>query len=273
MERSLTIRYGDLSLAATIHYPSQEGKTACNKLPLVIINHGFVGNRIGVDRLFVLAAREFAGRGNLVIRFDFAGCGESEGAYGDHGLDSMIEQTRAVLDYALGLDIVDPTRVTLLGHSLGGSVALLTGVRDRRVKSLALWSPVAYPFNDILRIVGRKAYDEAVTKGHADYLGYSIKPAFFDALMKHQPFQETQKFPGDVLLVHGTGDETIPVDYTFLLEKTFWLRGEGRCEKSIIFQADHTYSKGEHKEQLFKATGDWLGGYEQRQRDWQHWSI
>ncbi|MBB6670164.1 alpha/beta hydrolase family protein [Cohnella nanjingensis] len=273
MERSLTIKYEGLALAATIHYPPKEECRGDRKLPLVIINHGFVGNRIGVDRLFVLAAREFANQGNLVIRFDFAGCGESEGVYGEHGLDSMIEQTRAVLDYALGLDIVDPMRVTLLGHSLGGAVALLTGVRDRRVKSLALWSPVGYPFNDILRIVGRKTYDEAVTRGSSDYLGYAITPAFFDALMKHQPFQETQKFPGDVFLVHGTGDETIPVDYTFLLEKTFWLRGEGRCEKAIVFQADHTYSQGEHKKELFKATADWLGGFEQRQRDWQHWSI
>jgi len=273
MVHSLSIRYEGLSLAATIHYPPQASSNGDRKLPLVVITHGFVGNRIGVDRLFVQAARELAERGNMVLRFDFAGCGESEGVYGEHGLDSMIEQTRTVLDYALGLDIVDPTRVTLLGHSLGGAVALLTAARDRRVKSLILWATVGYPFNDILRIVGRKTYDEAVTKGAADYLGYSLKPAFFDALLGHQPFQETQKFAGDVLLVHGTGDDTIPVDYTFLLEKTFWLRGEGRCEKVIIFQADHTFSNGEHKKELFQATADWLSSLEQRQQEWLHWSI
>lgn len=273
MVHALSIRYEGLTLAATIHYPLAASRNGDRKLPLVVICHGFVGNRIGVDRLFVQASQDLAERGNLVLRFDFAGCGESEGVYGEHGLDAMIEQTRTVLDYALALDIVDPTRVTLLGHSLGGAVALLTAARDRRVKSLVLWSPVGYPFNDILRIIGRKTYDEAVTKGAADYLGYSLKPVFFDALLSHQPFQETQKFAGDVLLVHGTGDETIPVDYTFLLEKTFWLRGEGRCEKVVIFQANHTYSNGEHKKELFKATGDWLGGLDQRQQEWLHWSI
>ncbi|WP_019006566.1 alpha/beta hydrolase [Cohnella laeviribosi] len=273
MERPFTIRHEGLNLAATIHYPNLEGKKEGQKLPLIIINHGFVGNRIGVDRLFVLAAREFAQKGNLVIRFDFAGCGESEGVYGEHGLDSMIEQTRTVLEYGLSLDLVDPLRVTLLGHSLGGAVALLTAARDRRIKSLVLWSTVGYPFNDILRIVGRKTYDESVTRGSADYLGYTLKPEFFDSLMRHQPFQETQRFSGDVLLVHGTGDDVIPADYTFLLEKTFWLRGEGRCDKVIIFQADHTYSNGKHKKELFQATADWLGGYEQRQQEWHHWSI
>lgn len=273
MVHGLSIRYEGLSLAATIHYPPDAAAKGDRKLPLVVITHGFVGNRIGVDRLFVQAAREFAEKGSLVLRFDFAGCGESEGVYGEHGLDSMIEQTRTVLDYALALDIVDPTRVTLLGHSLGGAVALLTAARDRRIKSLALWSPVGYPFNDILRIVGRKTYDEAVTKGAADYLGYSLTPAFFDSLLRHQPFQETQKFSGDVLIVHGTADDVIPVDYTFLLEKTFWLRGEGRSEKVVIFQANHTFSNGEHKKELFKATADWLGGFEQRQQEWLNWSI
>ncbi|THF78789.1 alpha/beta hydrolase [Cohnella fermenti] len=274
MQRALTIRHEGLNLAATIHYPNDiHHHSGEKKWPIIVVAHGFVGNRVGVDRLFVLSASELASQGNLVIRFDYAGCGESDGVYGEHGLDSMIEQTRAVLDYALGLDIVDPCRVTLLGHSLGGAVALLTAVRDRRVKSLILWAPVGYPFNDIVRIVGRSTYEEAVTKGASDYLGYELRPSFFDSLLKHQPFQETQKFSGDVLLVHGTGDDVIPVDYTFLLEKTFWLRGEGRCDKVVIFQADHTFTRGEYKKELFRATTDWLAGYEQRQSDWQHWSI
>jgi uncharacterized protein len=273
MERPFTIRHDSLQLAATIHYPSVEGRDVDRKMPLVVICHGFVGNRIGVDRLFLLVGRQLAAKGYLVIRFDYAGCGESEGIYGEHGLDSMIAQTRSVLDYGLSLDSVDPLRVTLLGHSLGGAVALLTGTKDKRVKSLALWSPVAHPFNDILRIVGRGLYDESVKKGEADYLGYRLKPQFFESLQQHQPFQEAPQFHGDVFIAHGTSDEIIPTDYSFLLEKTFWLRGEGRCDKNIVFQADHTYSKGEHKAELFQSTLDWLGSHEKRQQDWQHWSI
>ncbi|MCD9024602.1 alpha/beta hydrolase family protein [Cohnella silvisoli] len=273
MERPFTIRHEDLTLAATIHYPSKEDKDTNKKMPLVVICHGFVGSRIGVDRLFLLASRKLASQGFFVLRFDFAGCGESDGIYGEHGLDSMIAQTRSVLDYGLSLDCVDPLRVTLLGHSLGGAVALLTGTKDRRVKSLALWSPVAHPFNDILRIVGRGVYDEAVKKGFADYHGYRLKPEFFESLQQHQPFQEAPQFQGDVFIAHGTADETILADYSFLLEKTFWLRGEGRCDKNILFQADHTYTQGVHKAELYQSTSEWLASHEKRQRDWQHWSI
>ncbi|WP_152396557.1 alpha/beta hydrolase [Paenibacillus guangzhouensis] len=278
MERHITIKHEDLQLAGTIHYP--EGVCSAGKqgqegfrVPLVVICHGFVGNRIGVDRLFVKTARELALAGNLVLRFDYGGCGESSGEYGDLGLESMIAQTRTALDYALDCCDVDLSRVTLLGHSLGGAVALLTAVKDRRVKRLVMWSAVGYPFNDIVKIIGRSGYDESKLKGKTDYAGYSFTPKYFDSLGLYQPFQETNRFAGDVLLIHGTSDDVIPVDYSFLYEKTFWLRSDGRCDKEIIFQADHTYSTGTHQTQVIGKTKMWLRALEERQSDWQHWSI
>src|SRR3954453_3001183 len=103
MEHHITISSGALELAATLHYPGSTG----SKNPIIIIAHGFVGNRIGVDRLFVKAAREFSTLGYMVLRFDYAGCGESTGDYGSGGIDSMIDQTRHVIDYVLGIDCVD----------------------------------------------------------------------------------------------------------------------------------------------------------------------
>ncbi|MEK5479626.1 alpha/beta hydrolase [Paenibacillus sp. FSL R5-0407] len=275
MERQITIHHGEEQIAASIHYAAQDKKTGrCkDRVPLVVICHGFVGSRIGVDRLFVKTARDLANEGYLVVRFDYIGCGESSGEYGREGIDSMIAQTRAVLDYALSIGDIDPTRVTLIGHSLGGAVALLTAARDRRVKNLILWSAVGYPFSDIVKITGRKVHDEAIKHGTADYLGYGLSPVFFESLGTYQPFQEAVKFTGDVLVIHGTSDDTIPADYAFLYQKVFWMRQEGRCDKEIIFQADHTYSSGETREQLLRKTREWLGGLEAANSNWQHWMI
>jgi pimeloyl-ACP methyl ester carboxylesterase len=276
MERNITIRHEQEELAASLHYPvKQEGKEGRSKdrVPLVIICHGFVGSRIGVDRLFVKTARELAREGYMVLRFDYAGCGESSGSYGMEGLESMIAQTRTVLDYGMSCVDVDPTRVTLIGHSLGGVVAILTAVRDRRVKSLVLWSSVGYPLSDILKITGRDVYDTAVKSGYSDYLGYDFTLGFFDSLGQYQPLQEAVKFGGDVLIIHGTSDDTIPVDYAFLYQKVFWMRNEGRCDKEIIFQADHTYSSGPHRRQVIHCTKEWLNDQEAVQQEWQHWMI
>ncbi|GAK41732.1 alpha/beta hydrolase [Paenibacillus shunpengii] len=276
MERQIGIKHGEEEIAATIHYPVvseiSEGKKPA-RVPLIVICHGFVGNRIGVDRLFVKTARELAEDGNLVLRFDYIGCGESTGEYGAEGLQSMINQTKSVLDYALDCCDVDPQQVTLLGHSLGGATALHTAVRDKRVTKLILWSAVGYPFNDIIKITGRDKYDTSVKEGAADYLGYRFTPAYFESLADFQPFQEALKFSGDVLVIHGTSDDTIPVDYAFLYQKVFWMRSEGRCDKDIIFQGDHTFSSGPEREQLIKRTRAWLTEQRNASQDWQHWMI
>lgn len=276
MERQIVIHHGNQELTASIHYPAKLSKKEgpCkDRVPLVVICHGFVGSRVGVDRLFVNTARQLTDEGYLVVRFDYAGCGESSGVYGEEGIESMISQTRAVLDYGLNCSDVDPTRITLIGHSLGGAIALLTAVRDRRVKNLVLWSAVGYPFNDIVKITDRKVYDQAVTQGHADYLGYKLTPVFYESLATYQPFQEAIKFNGNVLVVHGTSDDVIPVDYAFLFQKVFWMRAEGRCDKEIIFQAGHTYSNADHRSQLLTKTKDWLNGQEALKTEWQDWMI
>ncbi|MCR2804526.1 alpha/beta hydrolase [Paenibacillus soyae] len=275
MEKQLILKHDGLELTATLHYPAYEESNSRNsdKKQAIIICHGFIGSRVGVDRLFVKAARALASQGSFVLRFDYGGCGESGGDYGALGFDSMVNQTRTAIDYVAGMDCVDPRRIVLLGHSLGGAVSIMTAVKDRRVKRLVLWSPVAYPFNDIVRIVGRESYDEAVSKGGTDHAGYTLQPVFFESLMQHQPFQSAPQFGGDVLLVHGTSDELIPVDYSFLYQKVFWTRGEGICDKEIIFQAGHTYSRRQHQEEAIRLTADWLSGLDRRQQEWQHWSI
>ncbi|MFC4778143.1 alpha/beta hydrolase [Paenibacillus sp. GCM10023252] len=273
MEKQLVLRHEGLELTATLHYPTNGSNDDRKKKQAIIICHGFIGSRVGVDRLFVKAARALAREGNYVLRFDYGGCGESNGDYGSLGFDSMIDQTRTAIDYVASMDCVDPTRIVLLGHSLGGAIAIETAVKDKRIKRIVLWSPVAYPFNDIVRIVGRKGYDEAVNRGGTDHSGFTLQPAFFDSLMQHQPFQSAPKFSGEVLLIHGTSDELIPVDYSFLYQKVFWTRSEGLCDKEIIFQANHTYSSRAHQEEAIRVTSDWLSGLDKRQEEWHHWSI
>jgi pimeloyl-ACP methyl ester carboxylesterase len=276
MEHHITINSGEVELAATLHYPTHgqhSVKSGSERWPLLIICHGFVGNRIGVDRLFVKAARDFSAKGFLVLRFDYGGCGESTGEYGDGGLDVMVEQTRTILDYATQLDFVDHSRIILLGHSLGGAVAILTAAKDRRVKTLVLWSAVAHPHNDIVKIVGKGEYENLRPGIPIDHQGYSLSTHFFESLSQHQPFEQLRRFHGDVLVMHGTADEVIPVDYAPLYQKIFWLRQEGQCDLELIFQADHSFSTKEAKEQLFSKTFEWLTFQYKRKLDWNDWTI
>ncbi|MFC0335074.1 alpha/beta hydrolase family protein [Paenibacillus sepulcri] len=275
MNHPITIKSGDLLLSGVLQYPvlDREGSRAADKFPLIIICHGFIGNRMGTDRLFVEAAERLTNNGYLVLRFDYGGCGESTGDYGSGGLEDMIEQTRTVIDYGYCLDLVDPDRIILLGHSLGGAVAVLTAARDPRVKSLVLWAGVAHPFMDIRNIVGTRTIEEIELSGKSDYMHYELTKHFTDSLAQFQPLTELRSFNGDVLVVHGTADEVVPVDYCFLYQKMFWLRKEGSCDKEVILQADHTFSSRAAREQLFDITFRWIDVLGKRRNDWSLWTI
>ncbi|KIL40186.1 permease [Gordoniibacillus kamchatkensis] len=276
MEHSITIRTGVNELAATLHYPTgsaRETAERCGRWPVLIVCHGFIGSRIGVNRLFVKAARRFSAQGFLTLRFDYGGCGESTGDYGAGGLDALIDETRSVLDYACSLDCVDLSRVTLIGHSLGGAVAALTAVRDHRVKSLALWSAVAHPHYDIVRIVGKEQYARAKPGQPVDHQGYLLTSGFFDSMAMQHPLEQLRKFTGDVLLVHGKADEFVPVDYAPLYRQTLWQRNGGQCDMVLVDDADHTYSSDSACRHLLETTADWLAGMEKRKRDWNDWTI
>ncbi|MDZ5471574.1 alpha/beta fold hydrolase [Bacillus sp. 31A1R] len=260
MYKQIHINWNNKKLAGTIHYPLEEREYGTTKsiYPLVIICHGFVGSRIGVNRLFVKTAEELIKENCIVVRFDYSGCGESEGHYGDTCLDELIDQTTVVIDYALGLSHVDKERVFLLGHSLGGATALLTVVRDTCIKHLIMWSAVAKPFEDITNIVGTNLVRGLGSTNKLDYLGYSFSNKFFESLKKYQPLKELERFTGDVLLIHGKSDEEIPVAYCTQYNEAFNKRVQGLTNRVEVDSANHTYSCEQSFRELIAKTKEWV---------------
>lgn len=256
MKKQILINWKQEKLAAVIDYP--ENLQAERKYPLLIICHGFVGSKVGVDRLFVKTSDALMKDEWIVLRFDYSGCGESSGDYGKTGLQDMIDQTRTVIDYGFNLKQVDQNEMTLLGHSLGGATAALTAANDRRIKRLILWSAVAYPYKDIKRIVGTEKVRLLRTVSSIDYLGYGLTKQFFDSLAGYEPLKAACDFSGDVLLIHGTDDEDIAVSYVRDYEKVFMNRNSGECLTREIREANHTFSNSEHFSQLLGCTRSWL---------------
>ncbi|MFB5189022.1 alpha/beta hydrolase family protein [Alicyclobacillus fastidiosus] len=260
MEVFHQLQFAGSTLAMTLHRPVEEPSAVqefARKCPVVVICHGFVGNRIGVNRLFVTTSRLLEQAGFLVVRFDYAGCGESTGDYGALGLSSMIEQTHCVLDYVYSLDGVDTEELTLLGHSLGGAVAVLTANSDPRVKNLILWSAVAHPFEEITAITGSDVQNDCYRLGTTCYLGYDLTPSYFDSLLAHDPLEAAKHFTGRTLVVHGTSDEEIPVSNCSRYLDAFGSNSR-TCRVEVLREADHTYSTGCSSEDLRRLTLDWL---------------
>ncbi len=233
---------------------------------MVIICHGFIGNRIGVNRLFFKAAKKLSAAGYGVLRFDYQGCGESTGDYGDNTMPAFVQQTIRMIDYVVGLDFVDPNQIILIGHSLGGATASLTAAFDKRVKKLILWAAVGYPFEDITRIVGTEVYQNICKYGTTDYLGFELKDTFFRGLRMLYPFEHCQQYEHDVLILHGKQDEDIPMEYAYKYEQLYRKRaihglsgiGSADVRRYIIERGDRTFSNSRSSEELYAQTLYWL---------------
>ncbi|WP_404447970.1 alpha/beta fold hydrolase [Sutcliffiella horikoshii] len=256
MRNHLNLTWNEINLSVSVDYPPSYFSDKKAIFPVVIICHGFIGSKVGVNRLFVKTCDALTEVGYVVIRFDYAGCGESEGDYGSNTFDCFIEQTRAVLRFAKTLRRVDPHSITFVGHSLGGAVATLASLKEPDVKRLILWSAVGNPSKDICEIIQKSG------NNLHEYEGYFLSDAFIASLANYQPIELCPFFSGDVLIIHGEDDEDIHVQYATEYANAFTTRTNGSCQLHTIQHATHTYSSTTTFHQLMSITQDWLIGVE-----------
>jgi pimeloyl-ACP methyl ester carboxylesterase len=131
--------------------------------PLLLLAHGFPGHEMNMD--VAQAARR---QGWAVVTFHYRG---SWGSPGDFSFSHVLEDGQAVLDWLLAPAQIarftlDPARVVVAGHSMGGFAAAQTTAARPEVKGLILmdaWNP---------GIAARTTPAEAMAKRYA----YAMPP-------------------------------------------------------------------------------------------------
>ncbi|TVP42306.1 MAG: alpha/beta fold hydrolase [Gemmatimonadales bacterium] len=128
--------------------------------PVVVVAHGFAGSQ----RLMESFALHLAGRGYVVVTYDFVGHGRHPapmtGALGDQDGTPLvlIRQTREVVDHALALPGVDG-RLATVGHSMATNILVRHAQEDERVAAtvaVSMFAPTIEPESppNLLAVVG-----------------------------------------------------------------------------------------------------------------------
>ena len=129
----ITFMSDDLKLSGIVHLPNGMGPG--ERRPAIIMMHGFGANKNGGPEW---VCRQFASWGYVALRFDYRGCGESEGERGRVIPLEEVSDARNALGYLAGRPEVDPDRIALCGSSLGAGVAVHAAAIDPRVAAVLL---------------------------------------------------------------------------------------------------------------------------------------
>ena len=151
----------------------------------MLVCHGNGGN-VG-DRLPFAALLTAAGF-DLVL-FDYRGYGRSSGRPSEQG---TYRDARAALACLRAQSGVDPSRVLLLGESLGGAVAL----------ELALAHPPAG-----LVLLSAFTSVRALARLHYPYIPATVVPDAYPSLRRIDDLRSP------LLVLHGEGDEIVPLSH------------------------------------------------------------
>jgi len=200
--------------------------------------HGFLSDKTGS---YEGRCREAVEHGYDAVRFDFRGCGESDGDFVDSTLTSRIADLDAVLDY------FDPDSCVLFGSSFGGAVAFHAAVGDDRVEAVVTRAPVTYGAFDDLRVTveveGEIRFDDR----------RAIDERFLDDLDRHDFGDVETGLDCPVAIFHGADDESVGIGDSF--------RAAESLEVDVMLQKyvgeGHRFSR-EAEARLREQVFDWL---------------
>ncbi|MFO8055953.1 MAG: hypothetical protein R6V10_01480 [bacterium] len=114
-------------------YPAERDKLASKSAPAVIAIPPYSIPPEAMD----IICTELAARGAACAIPDFFGKTEAESRQrmGEDSLRTMTQDMITIVRYLRGLPFVDPDKIGSCGHSVGGTVSILTGMADPRVRS------------------------------------------------------------------------------------------------------------------------------------------
>lgn len=135
--------------------PEGSGAPAGDRLPCVVMAHGWAGTREA--RLDAFAER-FAAAGLVVLVFDYRHFGASEGEPRQLlDIRRQLEDWAAAISYARALSDVDPERIALWGTSFSGGHVIETAARDRRLAAIVASVPFVDGLANLARLGRRHA--------------------------------------------------------------------------------------------------------------------
>ena len=226
--------------------------------PVVIYAHGFNGFKDWGN--FDIIAKQFAAAGFVLLKFNFSHNGTSPDqpevftdleAFGNNNYSIQLKDLQLIIDWVSDPKndyhvAINPNQIYLMGHSMGGGIAILHAAEDSRIKKIITWASISEcktPWGSWPRdkmeeweATGVQYYTNGRTKQELP-MYYQLCEDYVQNAERLDIKKAIEKLTIPVLICHGTLDTAVDVQNAYDLKS--WLP----AAQLFTIETDHVFGR------------------------------
>ena len=179
----------------------------------ILVKHGYMGHKEFYFPLYIPLALN----GATILCIDARGHGKSKSkSFSRDDIPKILEDVKLEIDYLEKLDTVDPNKLMMIGHSMGGTATLTSGYKDKRIKKVI---GISTPYDHLELFKKNKTITTRVIRRNM------LKAAGDDLEKWNEKVSakfHVEKIPenkGRVYLIHTKQDDLVPFEQALQLKK------------------------------------------------------
>ncbi|OGB90279.1 peptidase S9 [candidate division WOR-1 bacterium RIFCSPHIGHO2_01_FULL_53_15] len=211
-EYLITYLGGGLKISGVMYVPKGEGP-----FPVIVLGHGYIDPWVyTVGRGLRREQDYLARRGFVVVHPDYRNHGlsdkdpASEMNFRLGYVEDVINAVEAVK--TSGFSFIDTDKIGMLGHSLGGGIALnIMTAKPDLIKAFVLYAPVSANYVDNFNRWIRRGRPEIAEKIIAAHGSPEANPGFWATL---SAINYLDRLTAPVTIHHGDRDQSVPIAWS-----------------------------------------------------------
>lgn len=236
-------------LLGILTLPKEKGK-----FPVVIMAHGFAKTKS--ERKFVELSRKLAENRIASLRFDFSGCGDSQGKFEEMRISKQVGELEVAYQRLIREKRINKNRIGIFTHSLGTVITCLFQLKFHKIKCQILAALALDQERLIKKWYKKSEIARWKKQGYLDAEKFRIGIGYFEEGVDYTGILPEIKIP--TLVLHGKKDEDIPEK---IAKEAFSEIGTKEKKMTIIRETDHHFESYLGRRKLIKLSLNWFKKY------------